>query len=88
MANSVDTSRPGTVRFATPMRYVTNPKGERVAISKVRRNCQFMARMSAKSVNVIRCLMVQRYKLNDGEQFKGRLNVGRQMGSTDTDYYF
>lgn len=34
MANSVETKSAGTVRFASTMRYVTNPKGERVAISR------------------------------------------------------
>ncbi|MFW8567307.1 DNA-directed RNA polymerase subunit beta' [Orrella sp. 11846] len=34
MANSVETKSAGTVRFASSMRYVTNPKGERVAISR------------------------------------------------------
>jgi DNA-directed RNA polymerase subunit beta' len=34
MANSVETKSAGTVRFANTIRYVTNPKGERVAISR------------------------------------------------------
>jgi DNA-directed RNA polymerase subunit beta' len=34
MANSVETKSAGVVRFASTMRYVTNPKGERVAISR------------------------------------------------------
>lgn len=34
MANSVETKSAGTVRFASTMRYVTNPKSERVAISR------------------------------------------------------
>ncbi len=34
MANSVETKSAGTVRFASTMRYVTNPKRERVAISR------------------------------------------------------
>jgi DNA-directed RNA polymerase subunit beta' len=34
MANSVETKSAGTVRFASTIRYVTNPKGERVAISR------------------------------------------------------
>lgn len=34
MANSVETKSAGVVRFANTMRYVTNPKGERVAISR------------------------------------------------------
>lgn len=34
MANSVESKSAGTVRFASTMRYVTNPKGERVAISR------------------------------------------------------
>ena len=34
MANSVETKSAGIVRFANTMRYVTNPKGERVAISR------------------------------------------------------
>ena len=34
MANSVETKSAGVVRFANTIRYVTNPKGERVAISR------------------------------------------------------
>lgn len=34
MANSVETKSAGTVRFASSIRYVTNPKGERIAISR------------------------------------------------------
>src|SRR5690554_1780513 len=34
MASSVETKSSGTVRFANSIRYVTNPKGERVAISR------------------------------------------------------
>ncbi len=34
MASGVETKSNGVVRFASTMRYVTNPKGERVAISR------------------------------------------------------
>ncbi len=34
MASAVETKSSGVVRFASTMRYVTNPKGERVAISR------------------------------------------------------
>jgi DNA-directed RNA polymerase subunit beta' len=34
MASGVETKSTGVVRFASTMRYVTNPKGERVAISR------------------------------------------------------
>jgi len=34
MASGVETKSAGVVRFASSMRYVTNPKGERVAISR------------------------------------------------------
>jgi len=34
MANSVETKSSGTVGFVSTMRYVTNPKGERIAISR------------------------------------------------------
>ncbi len=34
MASAVETKSNGVVRFASTMRYVTNPKGERVAISR------------------------------------------------------